>query len=138
MEEFIKELKEMTKKFDELTKKEIGCTMEEMLKLDGEEFSNKMDDFVEKVLKKMTDEKEIKKEDVKEKEDGQFFKIYEATTDYGSGVVVEAQGRVGDVLYFITKGVGQFIAQNKYKFKDIDDLVDTLCENIKNEIKGGK
>lgn len=138
MEEFVKELKEMTKKFDELTKKEIGCTMEEMLKLDGEEFSNKMDDFVEKVLSKMTDEKEIKKEDVKEKEDGQFFKIYEATTDYGSGVVVEAQGRVGDVLYFITKGVGQFIAQNKYKFKDIDDLVDTLCENIKNEIKGGK
>ena len=138
MEEFVKELKEMTKKFDELTKKEIGCTMEEMLKLDGEEFSNKMDDFVEKVLSKMTKEKEIKKEDVKEKEDGQFFKIYEATTDYGTGVVVEAQGRVGDVLYFITKGVGQFIAQNKYKFKDIDDLVDTLCENIKNEIKGGK
>lgn len=138
MEEFVKELKEVSKKFDELTKKEIGITMSDMLELEGEEFSKKMDDFVEKVLSKMTDGKGIKKEDVKEKEDGQYFKVYEATTDYGSGVVVEAQGRVGDVLYFITKGVGQFIKENKYKFKDVDDLVDTLCENIKNEIKGGK
>lgn len=136
MEELIKNMKEMSKSFDKVMKEEIGYTMEEMLKLEGEEFSKVSNDFVEKVLNKMT-EKNITKEDVKEKEDGQFFKIYEASTKYGTGVVVEAQGKVGDVLYFITKGVGQFIAQNKYKFKDIDDLVDTLCENIKNEIKGG-
>lgn len=144
MEEFMKELKEITSKFDELTKKEIGCTMEEMLKLDGEEFSKKMDDFVEKVLKKMTDKKTDKekyeemKKNVKEKEHGQFLKIYEVETPNGEGVAIEGQGKVQDVLYFGAKGLGQIIKQNKNMFTNVDELVDTLCEQIKNEVRGGK
>lgn len=138
MEEFIKEMKDLSGKFDKLMKNEIGYTMEEMLNLEGKDFEKSMDNFVEKVLKKMTNEDNITKEDVKEKENGQFLKIYEAETKYGSGVVVEGQGKIGDMLFFATKGIGQLIRQNKHKFKDVDDLVDTLCEQIKDEIKGGK
>lgn len=146
MEEFIKEIKDISNKFDKLMKDEIGYTMEEMLKLKGEDFEKTADEFVEKVLKKMTEKKEETdkekfekyKKQVKEKEHGQFLKIYEATTPNGEGVVVEGQGKVQDILFFGTKGLGQIIKQNKHIFKDVDELVDTLCEQIKDEIKGGE
>lgn len=144
MEELIKSMREVSESFDKVMKHEIGYTLKEMLELDGEEFSKVSDDFVEKVLKKMTDQKsekekmeEVKKK-VKEKENGQFLKIYEATTPNGEGVVVEGQGKVQDILYFGTKGLGQIIKQNKHIFKDVDELVNTLCEQIKDEIRGGK
>lgn len=144
MEELVKQLKEVSNKFDELMKEEIGYTMEEMLKLKGEDFEKTADNFVEKVLKKMTENKTDKekfeeyKKQVKEKEKGSYLKIYEATTPTGEGVVVEGQGKINDVLYYGVKGLGQIIAQNKNIFKDVDELVDTLCEQIKEEIRGGK
>lgn len=140
MEDLIKQIKEVSNRFDKLMKEEIGYTMEEMLKLKGEEFEKTADNFVEKVLKKMSEnkEKEDIKKNIKEKEHGQFLKIYEVETPNGEGVAVEGQGKINDVLFFGAKGLGQIIKQNKYMFNNVDELVDTLCKQIKDEIKGGE
>ena len=138
MEELLKSMKELTKSFDKVMKEEIGYTMDEMLKLDGEKFEKVSDEFVNKLLKKaIKGENEITKADVKEKEHGQFLKIYEVETPRGEGVAVEGQGKLGDVIFMGAKGLGQVIKENRNCFKDLDDLLDTVCEQIRDEAKGG-
>ena len=106
-----------------------------MLKQLLKDFAKLTDDEVKEMLELRN--KEINKS-VKQVEDGQYIKIYEATSLKGDGIVVEGQGEFSKMLFFVAMAMANIIEENIDDINDVNGLVDTICEFVKDEVGGNK
>lgn len=136
------ELTELLKKAQKLMEDEMGCSVEEVIKeetgLTEKEFYNldedEFDEISNKVIKRLRAEKKKKlKESLEEDVNGTMFKVYDAgeKNKKSRGVCIEAQGSFGEVIFYASKGLGEFLKGNKHKIKSVDGL----CKEIVNLIK---
>lgn len=132
-------LESMNKTFDQLDKisrKTLGVPLEEVM---NEKDTDKLDKYLDVLAQSIIEDKNrlineaksIKRGEAKELDNGQHFKIYEATTGNTKGVIVDTYGAFGDLLYFGVKGIAEVIKQNKFAVKDLDGLYRELMEQIK-------
>lgn len=137
MDKLLEELKKTCDEFEKFVKDTLGYSTEELLKLDGEEFTNAVNKLTDKLQYKK--DEEFKKEvEEKKKEinfDGQYFKVSECSKDGNKGFCVEARGDIATVLMLVCEGLANIINENRYRIKNVDKLVDMICENLKDIVK---
>ena len=137
MLEELKNTCEEFEKFEKFVKEASGYSTDELLKLDGEDFINAVNKLTDKLHSKKEEkfEKEVEEKKKEINFDGQYFKVSECSKDGNKGICVEARGNITTILMLICEGLADIINENRYRIKDIDGLLDTICKNLKDNIK---
>lgn len=137
MDKLLEELKKTCDEFENFVKDACGYSTSELLKLDGEEFTNAVNKLTDKLHSKKDEEfeKEVeeKKKDINF--DGQYFKVSECSKDGNKGICVEARGDITTILMLVCEGLANMINENRYRIKSIDGLLDTIYKNLKDNVK---
>ena len=137
MDKLLEELKKACDEFEKSVQEATGYSTDELLNLDGEEFTNAVKKLTDKLQSKKDEEfkKEVEENKKELNFDGQYFKVSECLKDGKKGFYIETRGDITTILALICEGLANIINDNRYRIKSIDDLLDTIYKNLKDSVK---
>lgn len=119
LDEMMKTMGKVVNEMKEIIEKETGKSVEELMELDKEDLDKELDKLVGKIFEK--EEKPPVKVVIKEGK---------------THTSVQVEGGLAEVLQKVSEAMAHLLNERKVIIKDMDKLIDTFANSIKENIKG--